>query len=40
MYLHSLIPNSEGIFMAKEEIWLQCIKEMYKFCITNELKHS
>ena len=23
MHLHSLIPNSEGIFMTKEEIWLQ-----------------
>ncbi|CAG8790313.1 4857_t:CDS:2 [Dentiscutata erythropus] len=39
MHLHSLIPNSEGTFITQEEIWKYCTKEMYEFCVTNNLKH-
>ncbi|CAG8779152.1 37717_t:CDS:10, partial [Gigaspora margarita] len=39
MHFHPLIPNLEGIFMTKGEIWMRCTKEMYEFCTTNSLKH-
>ncbi|CAG8749989.1 9593_t:CDS:2, partial [Ambispora leptoticha] len=39
MHLHPLIPNLEGIFSTKDEIWTQCTKEMYEFCVTNDLKY-
>lgn len=39
MHLHPLIPNLEGIFSTKDEIWKQCTKEMYDFCVTNDLRY-
>ena len=38
-HLHPLLPNDNNQYLTENEIWLLSVREMYGFCVTNDLKN-
>jgi len=38
-HLHPLLPNDNNQYLTENDIWLLSVREMYGFCVTNDLKN-
>jgi hypothetical protein len=38
-HLHPLIPNDDNKYFSMDEIWIASVKEIYNFCVKNDLRY-